>query len=71
MYPNPVSDGLVHIKFETLGDKSIELYDVNGRSILQTKLKSDVLDVSAITSGFYLLKVSVDGLSATSKLLIK
>tara|TARA_R110002096_G_C14660704_1_gene727761 strand:- start:15991 stop:17358 length:1368 start_codon:yes stop_codon:yes gene_type:complete len=71
MYPNPVKDGLVHIKSKTLIDKNIELFDVNGRSILQTKLKSDVLDVSVVKSGFYVLKVSTEDRSATSKLIIK
>ncbi len=71
IYPNPISNGLVYIKAKTLGDKNVELFDVNGRSILQTKLKSDILDVSAVKSGFYLLKISTEGRSAISKLIIK
>jgi hypothetical protein len=71
MYPNPASDGLVYIKLKTAGDKNIELYDINGRSVLQVQLKSDVLDVSSVKSGFYLLKISTGDYSATSKLIIK
>lgn len=71
IYPNPVNNGMVYIKSKTLEDKNLELFDVNGRLVFQTKLESDVLDVSAIKSGFYLLKISTEGLSATSKLIIK
>jgi hypothetical protein len=70
MYPNPVNDGFLYINSKTLGEKTINLFDVNGRSILKTKLESDVLDVSSVKSGFYLLKISTGDLSATSKLII-
>lgn len=70
IYPNPVTNGLVYIKSKTLEEKNIELFDVNGRRVLQTKLPTSVLDVSTLKSGFYVLKISIQGLSATSKLII-
>lgn len=71
IYPNPVNSGLVSIKSQISGVKNIELYDMLGRSVLQTKLNSDVLDVHSVKGGLYLLKVSVGDRSSTSKLMIK
>jgi hypothetical protein len=70
MYPNPVNDGLLYINAKALGEKIINLFDVNGRCILETKLTSDSVDLSHVKSGFYLLKISSGGRSATSKLMI-
>jgi hypothetical protein len=69
--PNPVRDGLVTIKSQNSSIKNITLFDMLGRSVLQTKLNSDVLDVRAIKSGLYLLQVSIGDRASTSKLIIK
>jgi hypothetical protein len=69
--PNPVNDGLVTIKSQGSSVKNITLFDMLGRSVLQTKLNSEVLDVRAIKSGLYLLQVSIGDRSSTSKLIIK
>jgi hypothetical protein len=71
IYPNPANNGLVNIKSQLSSVKNITLLDMLGRSVLQTKLNSDVLDVRAIKSGMYLLQVSIGNRSSTSKLMIK
>jgi len=71
MYPNPVIDGKLTIKSKSNGLKKIELFDISGRSVLQTNLTSNVLNVESIKGGIYFLKVSQDNHVTTSKLVIK
>ena len=71
IYPNPVNSGLLNIKSQLSGVKDIQVYDIMGRSVLNTKLESDVLDVSTLKSGLYLLNVAIDDRSSTSKIIIE
>jgi hypothetical protein len=71
IYPNPANNGIVTIKSQGSSIKNITLFDMLGRSVLQTKLNSEVLDVRTIKSGLYLLQVSIGDRASTSKLIIK
>ncbi len=70
IYPNP-ANGSVNIKTPLSGVKNIQLYDIMGRTVLNTKITSDVLDVSSVLSGLYLLRISIDDRSSTTKLIIE
>jgi hypothetical protein len=70
IFPNP-TNGFVNIKTPFSGVKNIQLYDIMGRQVLSTKLNSDVLDVSSVHSGLYLLRISIDDRSSTTKLIIE
>lgn len=70
-YPNPTSD-IVHLK----ASKNIEsafLYNLLGQKVLNVKMNatSSELNVSGLTNGTYILKVSIDGEIGTYKLLKK
>lgn len=71
VFPNPVNNGFVNIESETANDLSIELFDINGRRVLQTNLTSDLLNVTDIKSGLYLLKISSNDKASISKLIIQ
>ena len=71
IYPNPVSDNYVTIVTSLSGDKFVELFDVNGRKVLETTINGNTLDVSSINSGFYMLKVTMNGQSNVSKLIVR
>lgn len=70
IYPNPVN-GFLNIKSQISGVKNVTLYDIMGRSVLQTSLNSDALDVSSVKSGLYLLKVSIEDRTSTTKIIIQ
>ena len=53
------------------GLKEIEVYTVTGRKVLQTVLTDDRLDVSSFNSGFYMVKVTINGQSKLSKLVVR
>ena len=46
-------------------------YTVTGRKVLQTVLTDDKLNVSSFDSGFYMVKVTINGQSKLSKLVVR
>ena len=71
LYPNPVNGDYVTIQSSVSGEKNIEVYDITGKRLINTTLNSDKLDVSSVSSGVYLVKVTVQGQTKVSKLIIR
>ena len=71
IYPNPVEDNYVTITSPVNGLKNIEVFDINGRVVMDTVINNDTLDVSSINSGFYMIKVTIDGQTKISKLVVR
>ena len=71
IYPNPVNGNYVTILTPVEGLKEIEVYSVTGRRILNTTINNNTLDVSSLNSGFYMIKVTIDGQSKVSKLIVR
>ena len=71
IYPNPVSGDFVTIQSAVEGLKEIEIYTVTGRKIMDTTINGNTLDVSTFNSGFYMLKVIINGQSKVSKLVVR
>ena len=53
------------------GAKTVSVYDVLGKQIINTAISSDKLNVSELTSGVYIMKISQNGILSTKKLVIK
>ena len=71
IYPNPVNGDYVTIQSPISGEKNIEVYDITGKRLINTILNSDKLDISSVSAGVYLVKVTVQGQSKVSKLIIR
>jgi hypothetical protein len=71
IFPNPVSTDYVNLKTSVSGVKNIEIFDLSGRRVLKTSINSDILNVSSVNSGVYIIKLSINGVSETSKLIIR
>ena len=71
IYPNPVNGNFVTIISPVEGLKEIEVYTVTGRKVMDTTINSSTLDVSLFTSGFYMVKVTINGQSKVSKLVVR
>ena len=71
LYPNPVNGDYVTIQSSVSGEKNIEIYDITGKRLINTILNSDKLDVSSVSSGVYLVKVTIQGQTKVSKLVIR
>ena len=71
IFPNPVSSGYVTLKTSVVGIKNIELFDLNGRRVLKASTNTDILNISSIDSGVYFIKLTVNGATEASKLIIR
>ena len=71
IYPNPSNGSYVTIQTPINGVKYVEVFDITGKRLMNTSLSADTLDVSSISSGMYLVKVTIEGQSKTSKLIIR
>ncbi len=71
VHPNPVYGKYVTISTSDPGFKEIQLFNIMGEKILETILNGKTLDIERLSSGFYILKISVNGKSRLSKLVIK
>ena len=71
VYPNPVDGDFVTIQTPADGLKEIQIYTVTGRKVMDTAINGNTLDVSSFNSGFYMMKVTVNGQSKISKLVVR
>jgi hypothetical protein len=69
-YPNPASD-MLHLLTGTADEYSIEIRDLNGRSIRKEKIRSSItLDISGLNEGVYILSLQGNGTNCTKKLVV-
>lgn len=68
IYPNPLKDDYLNVKTKT--SLNIEIYNVLGKSVLKGKVNSykKTINVSSLTKGVYLVKLSSKNGSTTKKL---
>ena len=71
VYPNPVDGNYFTILSPVEGLKEIQVFSVTGRKIMDTTINGNTLDVSSFNSGFYMLKVTINGQSKISKLVVR
>ena len=71
IYPNPVDGNYVTILSPVQGLKEIEVYSVTGRKVMSTSINGSTLDISSLNTGFYLLKVTINGQNKVSKLVVR
>ncbi len=71
IYPNPVDGDIVTIQSPIDGLKEVQIYTVTGRKVMDTTINGNTLDVSSFNSGFYMLKVTINGQSKISKLVVR
>jgi len=72
-YPNPITNNIFTITSNSNSKKELTIFNVLGKRVLSSSfygVKSDV-NVSTISSGIYILKVTEDGKTSTKKLVIK
>jgi hypothetical protein len=71
MYPNPVSNGNLHISSDNNSAKSVEIYDILGKQVLNAKVSNNTVNVSNLKGGAYIVKINEEGKTATRKLIIE
>jgi Secretion system C-terminal sorting domain len=71
MYPNPVSKGTLYITSNSSEAKSVAIYDVLGKQVLNAKTTNGAVNVSNLKAGSYIAKITEDGKTDTRKLIIE
>ncbi len=71
IHPNPVGNVLQISSPVSLNDKIATVFDVNGKRVLNMKMETDGIDVSALQSGIYFLRLESNGTSVQKKFIKK
>lgn len=71
LYPNPLSGNVLNVTSNSSADKTIAVYDVLGKNVLNAKVTNETVNVSGLNSGVYIVKITEEGKTATRKLVIK
>jgi hypothetical protein len=72
VYPNPVVNGNLFItSSNAAATKSVAIFDVLGKQVIKTTVYNQLVNVSKLISGVYILKITEEGKTATRKLVIK
>ena len=70
VYPNPVSNGVLHIESDLNTERTISLFDVLGKQVLNTTTSNNTINIANLNSGVYILKITEGVKTATRKLVI-
>jgi Secretion system C-terminal sorting domain len=71
VFPNPVTNGNLFITTDNNDTKSVIVYDVLGNQVVKTTVTDQPINVAALNSGVYFVKITEAGKTATRKLVIK
>ncbi|HLV39447.1 T9SS type A sorting domain-containing protein [Xanthomarina sp.] len=71
LYPNPTSNGFVNITSKTNEVIQVAVYDILGKQVLNNTVNNNRLNVSTLTSGVYIMKISQNGQTISKKLVVK
>jgi hypothetical protein len=72
IYPNPLQNGKQYIYITSKNNfiKKVEIYNVLGKQVFTTMLSGKELNISELSSGVYILKVTENKTSESRKLVI-
>jgi hypothetical protein len=71
LYPNPVTTGKVYITSKNDLEKGIIIFDVLGKKVLQTTISTKELNVSNLSPGVYIIKITEESATSSRKLIIQ
>ena len=71
LYPNPVTTGKVYISSKNDLEKEIIIFDVLGKKVLQTIITTKELNVSNLSPGVYIIKITEENATSSRKLIIQ
>lgn len=71
MYPNPVSNGTLFIETSANAEKTVTVFDVLGKQVLNTTTSNNAINVAGLNSGVYIVNITEEGKTASRKLVIK
>ena len=71
VFPNPTPTGTVNITSANSSIIDVAVFDVLGKQVKKQTISNNVLNVSDLKSGIYLLQITQDNATSTKKLVIR
>jgi predicted extracellular nuclease len=71
IFPNPVRNGVFYINTDANAERTVTVFDVLGKQVLNTTTSESAINVSNLTAGVYMVQISEEGNTATKKLVIE
>lgn len=71
VYPNPVSGNTLYVTSNNSVEKSVAIFDVLGKQVINTTTANGAVNVANLNAGVYIVKVTEEGKTATRKLVVK
>ena len=71
VYPNPVSNGVLHVESSLNLEKTVSLFDVLGKEVIKTTTSNTTINIANLNSGIYFVKITEGEKTATKKLVVK
>lgn len=71
IYPNPATNNVVYVTANSNTDKNVTVYDVFGKVVLKDRITSNMLNISSLVPGVYVIQLSFDNKRMTRKLVVK
>jgi hypothetical protein len=71
VYPNPTNAGSVTITSPNDDVMTVQVFDILGKQVKNETLTNNILQVSELKSGIYILKITQNNASTTKKLIIR
>ena len=70
MYPNPAKNNLF-IETALNSDINVSIIDVLGKEVINSKVSNNAVNISGLTPGMYIVKITEEGKTSTKKLIIE
>lgn len=71
MFPNPVSGSVLNIVSDANATKTVVVYDMVGKQVVNTVTANGTVNVSDLSAGIYMVNITEEGKTATRKLVVK
>lgn len=71
VYPNPVSNGVLHVESNLNSERTISIFDVLGKEVIKTTTSNTTITIANLNSGVYMVKITEGTKTATKKLVVK
>ena len=71
IYPNPTNTGIVTINSKSNELINVNVFDILGKQVLESRVLNNQLNVSSLNAGVYILKLTQNNASVTKKLVIQ
>lgn len=70
VYPNPVVNGTLYISTQANAERTVQIFDILGKQVLNKVTSTEAINVSNLKSGVYIVKISEEGKVSSRKLVI-